>query len=123
MTLSPIGESHVTGLDHDGHGEASTRDLYKTYGLWFRFYVTSDVSKTDGLNIFLVFALGFGFWSTVDFLFRCLAPCYSKPLTSERFEEAQYVVISEQNLEGSDNQVDTQEGEEEEAGAAREVRD
>ena len=30
---------------YTGHGAEMTRDLYKTYGIWFRFYVSSDVGR------------------------------------------------------------------------------
>ena len=58
--------------DHNGHGASTKRDLYKTYGIWFRFYVTSDVSRFSFTNTFKVLFIGLGLVKLNDVIFKWL---------------------------------------------------
>ena len=83
--------------DHNGHGADMTRDLYKTYGIWFRFYVTSDVSRLSLMNTFKVLFVGLMMVKLSDKIFKFLAPkmCCKATLHSEEYKRARYIDIKD----------------------------
>ena len=87
--------------DHNGHGASSKRDLYKTYGIWFRFYVTSDVSRFSFMNTFKVLFIGLGLVKLNDVIFKWLAPklCCKTKLHSEEYRKARYMDIEDDDFE------------------------
>ena len=91
--------------DHNGHGEATTRDLYKTYGIWFRFYVTSDVSRLSLMSTFKVLFVGLCMVKLSDTIFKLLAPrmCCKSNLHSTEYKRARYIDIGDGENKGSDN--------------------
>ena len=91
--------------DHNGHGATMTRDLYKTYGIWFRFYVTSDVSRLSLMNTFKVLFVGLMMVKLSDKIFKFLAPkmCCKATLHSEQYKKARFIDIKDGQLSFDDH--------------------
>lgn len=100
--LKRIGR-FVHKSDHDGRRN-TRRDLYKTYGLWFRFHVTSDVSRFNLINTLKVLAVGLGMLKVFHLVFDFLAPklCCNKKLESEEFLQARYIDIEDRKETGQE---------------------
>ena len=92
--------------DHNGHGASMTRDLYKTYGIWFRFYVTSDVSRLSLMNTFKVLFVGLLMVKLSEKIFKFLAPkmCCKATLHSKEYRRARYIDIKDGQVSFDDNE-------------------
>jgi len=85
--------------DYDGRRNTK-RDLYKTYGIWFRFFVTSDVSRFDMMNTLKVLFVGLGLVKVSYIIFDFLAPklfCCNKKLESEEYLKVKYIDIEDED--------------------------
>ena len=91
--------------DHNGHGESMTRDLYKTYGIWFRFHVTSDVSRLSLMSTFKVLFVGLMMVKLSDKIFKFLAPkmCCKAVLHSEEYKKARFIDIKDGEIALADH--------------------
>ena len=91
--------------DHNGHGASTTRDLYKTYGIWFRFHVTSDVSRLSLMNTFKVLFVGMMMVKLSDKIFKFLAPkmCCKATLHSEQYKRARFIDIKDGQVSFDDH--------------------
>jgi len=90
---------------HNGHGATMTRDLYKTYGIWFRFHVTSDVSRLSLMNTFKVLFVGLMMVKLSGKIFKFLAPkmCCKATLHSEEYKRARYIDIKDGQISFDDH--------------------
>ena len=90
--------------EYNGLGDKMTRDLYKVYGIWFKFSVASDVSRFSLMKTLQVLLVGLVSIKVSDRIFEfvaslriwkfCNFQC-SEILLSKEFENAQYVDIPE----------------------------
>lgn len=89
--------------DHDGRRN-TRRDLYKTYGIWFRFHVTSDVSRFNLINTFKVLFVGLGMLKIFHIVFDFLAPklCCKRQLESEEYQKARVIDIEDRTETGQE---------------------
>ena len=85
----------------DAVTQKHTRDLYKTYGIWFRFYVTFKVGRFDLLNTLKILLVGFGSVKVCDIIFNFLVEhifpktrCFPV-LKCDEYEKARHHVMAD----------------------------
>ena len=79
----------------------TTRDLYKTYGIWFQINVTSEIGRFDLFNSIKVIFVGLAMVKICDIIFNFLVDnifpkigCFPV-LQSEEYAKARYLVLDE----------------------------